>query len=72
MKGPLELTFSDWLLAWDGYSVAAPVLNQMLFQSALMHKRVVSQIAKTAGTRDERLAVIYDVLVRCIMYSSCA
>ena len=64
VKGPMELSFADWLLAWESYGVAAAALDQITYPSAVAHKHVVAQIARTAGKRCERMAVVYDYLVR--------
>ncbi len=69
VKNQLDLSFADFLLAWDGYAISTAVLGQMLYPSALMHKRAVAHIAMTEG---ERVAVEYDVLVRCALRASCA
>ena len=67
VAGGDEMTFADWLLAWDGYTLAAVALEQMTMAVAVTHKHTVAQIAKQAHTegRCEQLAVIYDRLVRC-------
>ena len=61
-----ELTFANWLLAWEGYAVAAAALDQLCYTSAIVHKHNVAQIACQAHAerRTEALAVIYDRLVR--------
>ena len=69
VKNQLDISFADFLLSWDGYAISAAALGQMLYPSALMHKRVVAHIAKTEG---ERVAVVYDVLVRCVPSAACA
>ena len=67
-KGPMEISFSDWLLGWDNYGIGAAILKQLTYQSALAHKHVVISIARS-GKKDDRLAVVYDHLIR---YTPCS
>jgi hypothetical protein len=77
-KNPMEMDFSDWLLSWDNYALTAALLKQMSYASAVTHKHVVSEIAKKNLKNDERVAVIYDYMIRspiapqqCVHYHNC-
>ena len=37
-KGDAELSLASWLLAWDGYGLAAAMLEQLTFESTVAHK----------------------------------
>ncbi len=66
---PKRLDFAVWLLAWDGYALAAAMLEQMSYATALSYKAIVAEVAAGAGAESEKprstaLAVIYDELQR--------
>lgn len=55
------LSFPMWMLAWDAYSLAAPMVEQFSFQAGIKHKHEIAQVANDYG---EKVAVMYDRLVR--------
>ena len=43
-KGKMKyMDFATWLMAWDGYSIAAAALEQMTFAETQLHKRIVCE-----------------------------
>ena len=39
-----KLEFPSWLVAWDRYSLAATILDQMTFSQTVLHKHVVTEV----------------------------
>ena len=65
-----DLDLAQWMLAWDSYSLAAVVVEQMSFMTAMHHKRIVMEIASNAVNEGygPQLGVIYDRVARCSMF----
>eukprot|EP00973_Karenia_brevis_P091852 12409470-Karenia_brevis.AAC.1 len=65
-KTDYKLQLAYWMAAWDSYALAAAVLGQMKFETAIRHKRNCLEIAANApaGKRRQLLGVIYDELAR--------
>ena len=40
-KSDEELDLAEWLMAWEGYSLCAAILDQMTFESTMYHKMQV-------------------------------
>ena len=40
----LRLDLAMWMLAWDRYSLAAAMTNQLTLEQALAHKGVVTEV----------------------------
>ena len=55
------LSFPMWMLAWDAYSLAAPMDEQFSFNAGNRHKHEIAQIANDFGAK---VAVTYDRLAR--------
>ncbi len=55
-----------WQMAWDRYSLAAAVLDQMAFCSAVEHKALVLEVAANAKAegRSPILGVLFDEICR--------
>ncbi len=47
-KDTRRLEFSSWQLAWERYSLAAAILKQLTFITAMKHKAVVTEVAASA------------------------
>jgi hypothetical protein len=64
--GKKYVDFAWWLLAWDRYALAAAATQQMDFNQAMQHKRVIAEIAADSATEGKSplIAVIYDDLAR--------
>ena len=60
------LGLAQWQMAFDAYALAAAMLGQMTYQSAMCHKRLVCEIACNAAgeQRNTLLGVLYDSIVR--------
>ena len=67
-SGKRFLDLPSWMMAWDAYALAAAAVDQMTFQSAILHKAVVMKIAcgSSSERREHLLGPIYDQLVRYI------
>ena len=65
------LDLKGWIIAWDGYSLAAVAVGQMSYSCTRVHRETVLKLAYATGTatekRGEALAVIYDRLVRSVV-----
>ena len=61
-----RLAIHAWQTAWDCYALAAAVLDQMEFESAMAHKAIICEIVSGAEAEGRRwlLAVLYDELAR--------
>ena len=61
-----RLAIHAWQTAWDSYALAAAVLGQMDFASAMAHKNIICEIVSGADAEGRRwlLAVLYDELAR--------
>ena len=66
MEGACRLDTAPWMMAWDCYALAAEVLKQMTFNSAMAHKAAVMEISCNARAegRQALLAMMYDELAR--------
>ena len=42
----------QWCMAWDRYAIAAAILEQMPYSSALLHKSAVLEVAVNAGNEE--------------------
>ena len=58
---------APWQQAWERYALAAQIVEQMSFASAMEHKCVVLEIASNSKAEGRKpfLAMIYDELARC-------
>ena len=58
------------MLAWDSYALAAVVVEQMSFMTAMHHKRIVMEIASNAVSEGygPQLGVIYDRVARYFLF----
>ena len=53
-------------MAWDRYAVAAAISEQMPFAVAMLHKKMVLNVAVDAGNEDKTslLGVLFDEVSR--------
>jgi hypothetical protein len=59
-----RLELAVWLVAWDGYAIAAACIDQMSFRCATVHKHMVCKVAFSAGWRKPFLGVLFDEVSR--------
>jgi hypothetical protein len=65
-----RLELANWLAAWDRYSLAAAMLDQLTFVQTVQHKIVVTEVAALAHSeaRLPLLGVLYDEISRCVVF----
>ena len=67
-----RLDVAQWQQAWDRYTLAAVVVEQLSFYAATTHKGVVLEVASNAKAEGRKpfLAMFYDELVRRAIFAS--